>query len=142
VDIPLKSRAATSILVIDDSPTIRAVVELALRSEGHQTQSFPDGVTALQWLAEPGSQTPDLILVDIGLPKIDGYQIIHLLRKRPRFANTACIVLSGRDGLLNSLKGRLAGAQMYLTKPCTVQVLCQAVRDCLAGESRSEKKSV
>lgn len=138
MDTIQKSRSTKCILVIDDSPTIRAVVELALHNEGHEIKSFPDGVSALKWLASPEAKIPDLVVIDIGLPKLDGYQVIHSLKMSPRFAHTVCIVLSAQDGTVNLLKGRLAGARMCLTKPCTVQTLCQAVRTCLAGESGVE----
>lgn len=142
MDTIQKSSSAKCILVIDDSPTVRAVVELALHNEGHEIMAFPDGVSALKWLAEPGAKVPDLAVIDIGLPKLDGYQIISSLKTLPRSAHTICIVLSARDGTVNLLKGRLAGARMCLTKPCTVQTLCQAVRTCLAGASGSEMSSL
>ncbi|HET8839916.1 MAG TPA: response regulator [Ktedonobacteraceae bacterium] len=141
MDTIQKSGSPKCILVIDDSPTVRAVVGLALRCEGHEITSFPDGVAALKWLAGPQAKIPDLAVIDIGLPELDGYQLIHLLKMRPRFAHTICIVLSAQDGTVNLLKGRLAGARMCLTKPCTVQTLCQAVRTCLAGESGPDMSS-
>lgn len=133
--------AGKRVLVIDDSPTIRAVVELALRCEGYITRSFPDGVEAMKWLIRPGSWAPDLVIVDIGLPKMDGYEVMRHFKANPRLVNTACIMLSARDGTVDQLKGKLVGAQMYLTKPCPVQVLCRAVRACLTADQQPGKKA-
>jgi twitching motility two-component system response regulator PilG len=137
-DSRISPDTAKCVLVIDDSPTVRAVVELALRGEGYKTVSFPDGIAAMQWLSLPESFVPDLIFIDIGLPKLDGYQVIQMFKRNSRFARTVLIMLSGRDGTVDRLKGRVAGAQMYLTKPFTVQELCKAAHTCLAsGGSRS-----
>jgi twitching motility two-component system response regulator PilG len=119
---------AACIVVIDDSLTVRKIVATVLRREGYDTRAFQDGIEALRWFAEPGSRTPDVVLVDIGLPKMDGYNVIRTLKARARFAHTTCIVLSGRDGMVEKLKARLAGAALYLTKPFTTQALLAAVR--------------
>src|SRR5258707_2745650 len=128
------SKAKKRVLVIDDSPTIRAVTELALCQDGYLTRSFPDGVEAMQWLVKSEGWLPDLAIVDIGLPKMDGYEVMRRLKANPRFAKTVCIMLSARDGAVDQLKGRLVGARMCLTKPCPVEVLRPAVRICLASE--------
>ena len=119
---------AACILMIDDSPTVRKIVETTLRREGYDVRAFQDGVEALRWLADPHSRTPDIIFVDIGLPKMDGYQVIRILKTRARFAHTTYIVLSGRDGMVDKLKARIAGAALYITKPFTTQALLAAVR--------------
>jgi twitching motility two-component system response regulator PilG len=87
----------------------------------------------MKWMIGPGAWFPDLIIVDIGLPKMDGYEVIRHLKANPHLANAVCITLSARDGRVDQLKGRLVGAQMCLTKPCTVQALCRAARACLTG---------
>ncbi len=123
--------AQKRILIIDDSPTVCAVAELALRGEGYSTRAFPDGVEAMKWLLRSESWCPDLAIVDIGLPKMDGYEVIRHLKANPRLAHVVCITLSARDGTVDQLKGKLVGAQMCLIKPCTVQMLCRAARACL-----------
>lgn len=127
--------AKKQILIIDDSPTVCAVAELALRQEGYSTRAFADGVAAMKWLLRSESWSPDLAIVDIGLPKMDGYEVIRHLKANPRLANVVCITLSARDGTVDQLKGKLVGAQMCLIKPCPVQVLCRAARACLIGSS-------
>lgn len=123
------------ILVVDDSPTVRKIVETALGREGYETRSFEDGIEAMKWLGEAQSRTPDLILVDIGLPKIDGYELIRKLKNRPRFAHVPCIVLSRHDGTIDKLKGRLAGAKAHITKPFTIKEFLVAVHTCINSES-------
>lgn len=124
------------ILLIDDSPTIRRVVEMLLRQEGYEIRSFHDGIDAMKWYAKPEARTPDLMLVDLGLPKIDGYDVIQKFKAKPRFANTVCIILSERDGVVDKLKGRMVGATAYITKPFTSRELVTAVQTSLVG-SRS-----
>lgn len=121
------------ILLIDDSPTIRRVVEMLLRQEGYEIRSFHDGIDAMKWCAGPEARIPDLMLVDLGLPKMDGYDVIQKFKAKPRFANTICVILSERDGIVDKLKGRMVGATAYLTKPFTSQELVTAVQTSLAG---------
>lgn len=105
------------VMVIDDSLVIRQILETCLQRAGYEVRSFPDGVEALRWLAAPAARLPALILVDLGLPKFDGYEVIRHLRAKPAFAQTVFVIVSRRDGVLDRLKGRLAGAHAYLTKP-------------------------
>jgi twitching motility two-component system response regulator PilG len=115
------------ILVIDDSTTVRKIVETSLGREGYQVKGFPDGIEAMRWLLQPGSHLPQLLFLDIGLPKIDGYDIARYLRSRSQFRDMIIIILTGRDGILDRLKGRLVGAQAYLTKPFKTQELIGVV---------------
>ncbi|GAC1369666.1 MAG: twitching motility response regulator PilG [Ktedonobacteraceae bacterium] len=105
------------VMVIDDSATVRKIVETCLRREGFEVQGFPDGVEAMRWLSTPQSRVPDLVILDIGLPKMDGYEVARRLKTKPQFSNTVIVMLSRRDGVIDKLKGRLAGAKDYLTKP-------------------------
>ena len=97
-------------MVIDDSLTIRKLLAICLRRAGYQVQCFQDGVEAFRWLSLPERITPALVLVDLNLPKMDGYEIIRLLKANAAFAQTIFVILSQRDGVLDRLKGRLAGA--------------------------------
>ncbi len=105
------------VMVIDDSNTVRKIIETCLGREGFDVVGFPDGVEAMRWLTEPNSRIPDLVILDIGLPKMDGYEIARRLKLKPQFTNTVIIMLSRRDGMIDRLKGRLAGARDYITKP-------------------------
>jgi DNA-binding response OmpR family regulator len=128
----LSTAAGKLILVIDDSPTIQKIVELTLHRAGYEVYPFGDGIEVMRWLARPESRIPDLMLVDLGLPKMDGYELIRKCKARARFATTICVILSQRDGVVDKLKGRMVGAQGYITKPFTTQSLLASVHTFLA----------
>jgi twitching motility two-component system response regulator PilG len=111
------------IMVIDDSTTVRKIIETCLGRQGFQVLGFPDGIEAMRWLMEPTSRVPDLVLLDIGLPKMDGYEVARRLKIKPQFSSTVIVMLSRRDGMIDRLKGRLAGAKDYITKPFKTQDL-------------------
>lgn len=102
------------VLVVDDSPTIRKIVELTLRREGYDVAAADSGVTALAAIAD---RRPDLILLDIMLPNLNGYQICQLLKRNERSKAVPVVMLSGKDGMFDKMKGKLAGAADYVTKP-------------------------
>src|SRR5579884_2803084 len=105
------------IMVIDDSQTVRKIIATALGREGFAVVSFPDGVEALRWLAQPNARIPDVVTLDVGLPKLDGYEVARRLKAKPQFHQTVIVMISRRDGVIDRLKGRLAGAREYMTKP-------------------------
>ncbi|HEX3641438.1 MAG TPA: response regulator [Ktedonobacteraceae bacterium] len=109
------------VMVIDDSTTVRKIIETCLGRQGFQVLGFPDGVEAMRWLMEPTSRMPDLVFLDIGLPKMDGYEVARRLKTKPQFSNAVIVMLSRRDGMIDRLKGRLAGAKDYITKPFKTQ---------------------
>lgn len=111
------------IMVIDDSPTVRKVVETSLGREGFLVTSFPDGIEAMRWLASAESRVPDLVLLDIGLPRLDGYEVARRLKAKPWLSTLIIIMLTRRDGVLDRLKARLAGAKDCISKPCKTQDL-------------------
>jgi DNA-binding response OmpR family regulator len=116
------------VLVIDDSLTVSKIIEICLRREGYESKCFSDGVLALQWLNSPEVCIPDLILVDLCLPKLDGYSVIQHLRAQPILSQTIFVIITRRAGLIDKLKGKLVGAQAYLTKPFTVEQLIAVVK--------------
>jgi twitching motility two-component system response regulator PilG len=116
------------ILVIDDSFIVRKIVEVVLRREGYEVLGFPDGIEALQWITTPQARVPDLIVLDICLPQLNGYEVARRLKNQPRLGIMAIIMLTRRDGMIDRLKGRLAGARGYLTKPFKTQELLQEVQ--------------
>ena len=106
------------IVVIDDSIVTRRIVEIGLRRAGYrEVHSFADGIAAIRWLNGPKRRIPALLIVDWVMPKLDGIQLLQYFKGKPAYAGTILVMLSGRDGMLNRLKGRLAGAHIYLTKP-------------------------
>lgn len=119
------------VMVIDDSPTVRKILEVCLHRADYEVQSFPDGMALLRWLMMPEVRIPALIVVDLHLPNIDGYTLIRRLKAKPAFARTIFVILSGRSGMLDKLKGRLSGAQVYLTKPFRTDDFLAAVHTSL-----------
>src|SRR6266516_671783 len=109
------------IMVIDDSATVRKIIDTFLGREGFEVKGFGDGVEAVKWLTDPQPPVPDLVLLDIELPKMDGYEVARRLKTKPRFRNTVIVMLSRRDGVIDRLKGRLAGARDYIAKPFKTQ---------------------
>jgi twitching motility two-component system response regulator PilG len=116
------------IMVIDDSTTVRNIIATTLQREGYDVVSFPDGVEAMRRIAQPHARTPDLVFLDITLPKMDGYEVARRLKSIPRFSNTVIVMLSRHDGVINRLKARLAGAKGYLSKPLKTQEILAAVQ--------------
>ncbi len=92
------------IMVIDDSVTVRKVIEVCLRRAGYAVISFPNGVKALRWLCSPGVRLPDLVFLDIGMPAMDGYAVAQYLRARPQYRQMVIVMISGRRGVLDRLK--------------------------------------
>ena len=118
--------AATSIkvLVIDDSNTIRRSAELFLRQAGYDVILAEDGFDAL---AKISDHQPQVIFVDIMMPRLDGYQTCALIKKNAKFKSTPVIMLSSKDGLFDRARGRMVGSDQYLTKPFTKESLLKAV---------------
>jgi len=121
------------VMVIDDSLVVRTILDTCLRRAGYEVKCFEDGLKSLGWLNTREARIPDLIFVDLGLPRLDGYEVIRLLRLRPALENTILVILSARDGILDRIKGRLVGAHAYLTKPFRTQTILEAVRMHLGG---------
>lgn len=125
------------VMVIDDSLTVRKIMETSLKREGFDAISFPDGLQAMQALARGDVPVPDLILLDVGLPKMDGYEVARAFKQKSRLGNTVIIMLSGRDGMFDKLRGRMAGAKEYITKPFKPAEVIAVVRTYLHTEQPS-----
>jgi Response regulators consisting of a CheY-like receiver domain and a winged-helix DNA-binding domain len=113
------------IMVIDDSKTIRRTAENLLRKAGCEVITATDGFEALSLVAD---HHPDLIFVDIMMPRLDGYQTCALIKSNKAYSDTPVVMLSSKDGLFDRAKGRLAGSDQYLTKPFTREELLDAIR--------------
>lgn len=133
------SSSPSSILVIDDSSTVRKIIEISLSDIGYVVISFPDGVAALRWLMEGSHTIPDLVLLDISLPKIDGYEFARILKAKPALQRMTIIMMSRRNGTVDRLKGRLAGAKDYLSKPFQTKELVETVNHYLR-KNRDERQ--
>ncbi|ANQ86613.1 twitching motility response regulator PilG [Azoarcus olearius] len=112
------------VMVIDDSNTIRRSAEIFLGQAGCQVLLAEDGFDALAKITD---HHPDVIFVDIMMPRLDGYQTCALIKKNPRLSATPVIMLSSKDGLFDRARGRMVGSDEYLTKPFTKDSLLKAV---------------
>jgi len=123
--------AAPFIVVVDDSPTIRVVLELTLKGEGCDGISFATGLATLQWLKSPQGRIPDLIILDLMIPRLGGYALMRYLKRDPELAAVPVIIITGHDDTVSHLKMHLTGATDYLIKPFTVQQIVAAARQYL-----------
>ncbi len=121
------------VMIIDDSLTVRKIIETSLKREGFESISYADGFEAMSALTNPASPIPDLVILDIGLPKMDGYEIARRLKTKQQYNNTVIVMLTGRDGVIDRLKGRLAGAKDYITKPFRTQEVMSVVHSHLGS---------
>ena len=112
------------VLVIDDSNTIRRSAEIFLKQGGHEVMLAEDGFDAL---AKVIDYQPHLVFCDILMPRLDGYQTCAIIKRNARFADVPVVMLSSKDGVFDKARGRMVGAQDYLTKPFTKDQLLQAV---------------
>jgi twitching motility two-component system response regulator PilG len=113
------------VMVIDDSNTIRRSAEIFLLKAGCEVILAEDGFDALAKIAD---HQPEVIFVDIMMPRLDGYQTCALIKKNPRLREIPVIMLSSKDGLFDRARGRLVGSDEYLTKPFSKDTLLEAVR--------------
>lgn len=118
------------VMVIDDSKTIRRTAETLLKREGCEVVTATDGFEALAKIAD---QQPQIIFVDIMMPRLDGYQTCALIKHHPVFKSVPVIMLSSKDGLFDKARGRMVGSEQYLTKPFTGEELLQAIRSHVAA---------
>ena len=113
------------VMVIDDSKTIRLTAETVLKKVGYEVITAVDGFDALAKIAD---NKPDIIFVDIMMPRLDGYQTCALIKNNSKFKATPVIMLSSKDGLFDKAKGRIVGSDEYLTKPFSKDELLGSVR--------------
>jgi CheY-like chemotaxis protein len=108
------SSSRKTVMIVDDSPTIRKILGLTLERAGYKVVAEPDGESAIERLIQV---VPDMILLDIAMPKIDGYEVCKRIKQDPRTKHVPVVMLSGKGALFDKVKGHMAGATEYLTKP-------------------------
>ncbi|MGB5486088.1 MAG: response regulator [Lysobacterales bacterium] len=113
------------VLVIDDSATIRRSAETMLANEGCDVITAENGFEALSKITR---HHPDLIFVDIMMPRLDGYQTCAIIKNNAEFRDTPVVMLTSKDGLFDMARGRVVGSDQYLTKPFTREELLGAVK--------------
>ena len=117
--------AAPLVLAVDDSPTIRKIVELTLRRANYRVKAVASGLEALAALAE---EPPALIVLDVMMPRMDGYQVCSLIKRRSGYEHIPVLMLTGKDSLFDKVRGRMVGCSAYITKPFEPNELLTAVK--------------
>ena len=124
--------ARGTILVVDDSPTIRKLVAMTLKRAEYEVVTAEDGMEALGKL---NYIDPVMVLLDITMPRMDGYQVCKIIKNNRDTRHIPVVMLSGKDGFFDKVRGRLAGSNVYLTKPFDPSNLLQIVeKNALASE--------
>jgi len=125
-----KHPSALRVMVIDDSKTIRRTAEMLLKNVGCEVITAIDGFDALAKIVD---HHPNIIFVDIMMPRLDGYQTCALIKNNRAFKSTPVIMLSSKDGLFDKAKGRIVGSDQFLTKPFSKEELLSAIKAHVSG---------
>lgn len=128
VEPPAQTYLGT-VLIVDDSPTVQKLVTFTLERQNYQVISANDGFEAL---ARLGDATPDLILLDITMPKMDGYQVCKIVRENNTTREIPVVMLSSKDGFFDKVRGRMAGSTDYITKPFQPDALLKVMQKYLS----------
>ena len=113
-----------TIMVVDDSPTVRKLIIGKLEKHGHRVVAAVDGMDALSKISET---IPDLILLDVTMPRLDGYQLCKMVKANAKTRHVPVVMISGKDGFFDKVRGRMAGSTAYITKPFGPETLLQTV---------------
>lgn len=126
------------VVVIDDSKTIRRTAETLLKKAGCEVITATDGFESLARVMEA---QPNIVFVDIMMPRLDGYQTCALIKNNPAFKKIPVVMLSSKDGLFERARSRIVGAEHYMTKPFTREELLNTIKtyvvDVKAGEAKT-----
>ena len=125
-----ESLKGLKVMVVDDSKTIRRSAESLLTKAGCEVVTAGDGFESLAKIAE---HEPDIIFVDIMMPRLDGYQACALIKHNSRFRETPVIMLTSKDSIFDRARGRLVGSEQYLTKPFSKEDLLGAIKEHVAS---------
>ena len=112
------------VLVVDDSKTVRSTVQRILHPRGITVLTAADGIAALCVVER---QAPDIIFMDLMMPRLDGYQCCRLIKRHEKYQNIPVVMLSSKDSVFDRARGRLAGSEHYLRKPITQESLLAAI---------------
>ena len=118
------------ILVVDDEPNIVLSLEFLMRQAGYDVQTAADGEEALEAVRE---EPPSLILLDINMPKLNGYEVCEAIRANPEWNGTRIVMLTAKGRDIEREKGLAVGADDYVTKPFATQDVVAKVREILDG---------
>ncbi|HLJ81478.1 MAG TPA: response regulator [Ktedonobacterales bacterium] len=116
-----------TVMVIDDSVAVRTILEASFHRVGVRVHSFRDGISAIQALSKGTAPVPAVLLLDLNLPRMDGYEVAHILRGNTQFNETIILVLTGKDGIVDRMKCRWIGAREFIKKPFRVSDVVRIV---------------
>lgn len=120
---------AKRILVVDDAPNILLSLEFLMKQEGYEVRTACDGEAAVQAVEE---YRPHLVLLDIMIPKKDGYEVCQFIRANPEWRDMRVIMLTAKGRAVDREKGLAVGADEYITKPFATRELMEKVKAALA----------
>lgn len=121
-----KDISGIKVLVVDDSKTIRRSAEMLLQKAGCEVFTAEDGYAALGTIVD---QKPDIIFMDIMMPRLDGYQTVALVKNNPEYDTIPIVMLSSKDGVFDKERGRIVGAIDYITKPFSKEDLIETIKN-------------
>ena len=121
----MSNNASVKVLIVDDSGTIRKTAEAILAKDGYTVASADDGFKALSKVM---SFEPDIIFLDIMMPRLDGYQVCSVIKSNPKFVKTPVLMLSSKDSVFDKARGRIAGSEYFMTKPFSRDELLGAIQ--------------
>lgn len=120
-----------SILVVDDEPNIILSLEFLMKQAEFSVRTATDGEEALQAIREA---PPDLILLDVNIPKLNGYQVCEAVRANPEWKDVRIVMLTAKGRDIEREKGLAVGADDYVTKPFATQAVVAKVREILGDQ--------
>lgn len=121
----MSENSEIKVLVVDDSGTIRKTAEAILSKEGYTVSSVDDGFKALSKVL---AFEPDIIFLDIMMPRLDGYQVCSVIKSNAKFKDTPVLMLSSKDSIFDKARGRIAGSEYFMTKPFSRDELLSAIK--------------
>ena len=127
---------SVKVMVIDDSNTIRKTTQALLTKAGYEVLTAADGFEAMSLITD---HRPDIIFVDIMMPRLDGYQTCSLIKSNRHFKQTPVVMLSSKDGLFDRARGRVAGSEQHINKPFTQDELIQAITKYVGRDVTNEE---
>jgi len=118
------ARYRGTVMIVDDSATVRKLVSITVEELGFKALEASNGSQALSQVFE---DKPDVIFLDIKMPQMDGYQVCKILKENKHTQNIPVIMLTGQDGIIDRVRGKMAGAMDYITKPFDAETLASAL---------------
>jgi len=121
------------VLVVDDNPVSRELIREVLEGPQQRILEAEDGEEALEKVLQ---EEPDLVLLDITMPRMDGYEVCKQIRSNPAAKDLPVVMISGKDGFFDKVRGRMAGSTGYVTKPFGPETLMKALETYLLPEAQ------